>query len=324
MKEILGYIPRLLSTEENIAVPGLGVFGSRYLPASIHPVLHTLSPPSVQLTFVASACSGDRLFAERLALWLMVSEHEALGLITDAVAEMMKELETTGSSRVDGFGLFSYDAAGVLVFKPCEGQEGLPRDFGLSEICSPAIIRERKGKTQQIRKSKRSNTTARHIPPVLKLAIWLGIPLIAVVIFFIIQHITPAELFARVTGHEPQTGTHPKGTVPAEVRFSTGSGSIRETMIRPVRDAIYRQADLEPSVLIIGNCFSHEEYARQYLAEIRGKGFTGAGMMITEGAMPYHVFLERLEKPEEAQFRLEEIRKQAPQAWLLEILADRL
>lgn len=322
MKEILGHIPRMLTKEENIGLTGLGVFGTRYLPASVHPVLHTLSPPSVEITFVYNTGSSDQRFPERLALLLNVSAVDARQMIGEAVQELIHEIGTTGSSRVEGLGSFSRVASGVLVFTPSETQETMPPAFGLSEIRSPAIIRSRKKPERNIRKSGGRSRKDRRMPVALKRSIWLSIPLIAIVLFFLIRQITPAELYARVTGNEPRPKTNPKGTVSAEVRFSAANTSVNENMIRPVRENIYRQDQMEPSVLIIGNCFSHEEYARQYLSDMRAKGFPAAGLLITEGPMPYQVFLEKMENRADAEVRLTMIRKQAPQAWILEILPE--
>src|SRR5687768_1598584 len=136
------HISSLLYDYDCVIVPELGGFVCNYSPAKIHPVQHTFSPPSKNITFNSNLKNNDGLLANRISREEMKTFAEANFSIRDFVTLANRELGKGNKFRIEEVGTLFLDTERNIQFEPDSSINYLHDSFGLGTFRSAAIKRE--------------------------------------------------------------------------------------------------------------------------------------------------------------------------------------
>ncbi len=169
------YISDLLFEHDCVIVSDFGGFVAKHKNATIHPVQHTFSPPSKQIAFNQSLNNNDGLLANYIANKLFVSYPDACRIINDFVIACNQKLADNNKLVIENIGELFYDFENNLQFAPDEKVNYLIDSFGLGEIQSPAIRREKEfdlfeGDKKFVSKILPATKRRRYLKPVLRTA----------------------------------------------------------------------------------------------------------------------------------------------------------
>ena len=136
------YISDLLYRHDCVIVPSLGGFISNYKSAQIHPVSHTLRPPSKSISFNVQLQNNDGLLANYISACEAITFASAQVKIEQYVKNLQNDLEHKNQVKITKVGVLSRDTNGLLSFEPDNSVNYLLDAFGLDAVQSPAIIRK--------------------------------------------------------------------------------------------------------------------------------------------------------------------------------------
>ncbi|PKV75651.1 HU domain-containing protein [Pontibacter ramchanderi] len=142
------HIKHLLYNHDCVIIPDFGGLITRYVPARINPVKHTLVPPSKKIAFNEKLVLNDGLLISTIAYANNTSKEEARQLVLSFVHEVRSRLEKEQRFELTDIGVFKYNHEQKLVFEYTEGDNLLESSFGLPEIVArpvrpeePAVLR---------------------------------------------------------------------------------------------------------------------------------------------------------------------------------------
>jgi nucleoid DNA-binding protein len=352
MVVLAGHISYLLHNNDCVIVPGFGGFVAHYRAASIHPTQHIFAPPSKAIAFNRNLSQNDGLLANRVAVAQNCDYQEALRLISLQVQELQFALEQGKKIKLDGVGMFMLDIERNLQFFPSEEVNYLADSFGLTEFQSPAILREGIREKQtvpfqpMVRAPKPENKTVKRSRAgriITGVSLGLIAGLFALPFLFPDSQIGMNQLSGYFnSGEVKQVTFKPRTSVPETVEIATNieqtelmsldflkdgtSALIIDQRINSVHEADTTRTATVPLVTIrsnevasfeiIAGCFSVEENAAKYLAQLK-QDFPSASIVGKNQAGLYRVSVGSALNRSEAERLLSETRSKLPQAWLL-------
>ncbi|WP_055562714.1 SPOR domain-containing protein [Hymenobacter sp. AT01-02] len=133
------HIHNLLHDHDCVIIPDFGGLITEYKPARIHPVRHTLAPPTKRVAFNQSLTRNDGLLVDAVARAMNVGPAQARQLVREAVHRMQQELETGQRTELRGVGLFRHAPGRGLEFEYTGKENLLAASFGLPELVSRPI-----------------------------------------------------------------------------------------------------------------------------------------------------------------------------------------
>lgn len=149
-------------------IPGFGGLIADYAPARIHPVRHTLTPPTKTVAFNGALTRNDGLLVDALSHALQVPSSEARQMVRNAVGQLQAELESAQRTELPGIGVFRRAAGRGLEFEYTGTQNLLSTSYGLPELVSRPVratdallARERQPTAPQLTVAGRSRRAAR-------------------------------------------------------------------------------------------------------------------------------------------------------------------
>nr|WP_279592413.1 SPOR domain-containing protein [Hymenobacter defluvii] len=137
--QLSDHIRTLLQHHDCVIIPDFGGLIADYAPAQIHPVRHTLAPPTKRVAFNQSLTRNDGLLVDALSRALGVSAGHARQLVQDAVARLRTDLENQQRAELPGIGVFRQAAGRGLDFEYTGSQNLLPASYGLPELVSRPV-----------------------------------------------------------------------------------------------------------------------------------------------------------------------------------------
>ncbi|MBC6612899.1 HU-CCDC81 and SPOR domain-containing protein [Hymenobacter sp. BT507] len=137
--QLSDHIRTLLQHHDCVIIPDFGGLIADYAPAQIHPVRHTLAPPTKRVAFNQSLTRNDGLLVDALSRTLGVSAGQARQLVQDAVARLRAELDTQQRTELPGIGVFRQAAGRGLDFEYTGSQNLLSASYGLPELVSRPV-----------------------------------------------------------------------------------------------------------------------------------------------------------------------------------------
>jgi hypothetical protein len=141
--DISVYISELLFTHNCVIIPGFGGFVGNYLEAQIHPILHTVSPPSKAISFNRSLKNNDGLLVNHIALQNKISYDQSLQIIATWVSSANHILKAEEMLPLKHIGKLYPDAEKNLQFVPDESINYLKSSFGLRVLIAEPVLREK-------------------------------------------------------------------------------------------------------------------------------------------------------------------------------------
>jgi hypothetical protein len=343
MKNLNNYIAELLYTHDCVVIPGLGGFVANYIPAKIHPVLHTFSPPSKAILFNVRLQSNDGVLATYVSEKENIPYAEAIRRINIYVSDISLHFTASLPVEITKVGTLYKDAESNLQFEPSKDINYLLQSFGLNEFVSPAI---RRG-TYDINQKKRFNDRTvvrydRRIPVAVKKAVWIGLPVAALLVagFLSISplkklytqysDVVPALFNAKDKNIETKAETINNGKIfegLLEKDNSAGKNGnaavmqsfrISETVVPAAESTSADAMKANHKFYIIGGCFMIKENAERFVAGMKEKGFSNAGIFMPEHSKLYHVYFSAFDDKQSALDELGRIKgASAAEAWFL-------
>ncbi|SHJ21861.1 hypothetical protein SAMN02745146_2517 [Hymenobacter daecheongensis DSM 21074] len=137
--QLSDHIRTLLRDHDCVIIPDFGGLIADYAPAQIHPVRHTLAPPTKRVAFNQSLTRNDGLLVDALSQALTITPTQARQLVRDAVLRLQAELETGQRTELPGIGTFRRLAGRGLDFEYTGHQNLLAASYGLPELVSRPI-----------------------------------------------------------------------------------------------------------------------------------------------------------------------------------------
>ncbi|MEJ8755373.1 SPOR domain-containing protein [Pontibacter sp. H259] len=152
------HIKNLLYDHDCVIIPGFGGLITRYVPAVVHPVKHTIVPPSKRVAFNEKLILTDGLLINTIAYHNGISTAEAQQMVAAFVTQANDQLKTDNRFELSDIGVFRYNAAHRLEFQYKEGDNLLEASFGLPEITARPVRAEesvvlrtlQKGREQEV------------------------------------------------------------------------------------------------------------------------------------------------------------------------------
>ncbi|MER2998170.1 SPOR domain-containing protein [Pontibacter populi] len=136
------HIKSLLYEHDCVIIPGFGGLITRYVPAMVHPVKHTIAPPSKRVAFNEKLILTDGLLINTIAYHNGISTGEAQQMVAAFVTQANNQLKTDNRFELSDIGVFRYNAAHRLEFEYKEGDNLLEASFGLPEISARPVRAE--------------------------------------------------------------------------------------------------------------------------------------------------------------------------------------
>jgi len=339
------HISALLYDYDCVIVPELGGFVCNYSPAKVHPVQHTFSPPSKQVTFNGNLKSNDGLLANHIARTEKRTFAEASLYIKQFVRNTDSELNKGRKVVIEEVGTLFLDVERNIQFEPDSSVNYLTDSFGLGSFRSQAIQRE--GVSQRIEKEFKDRVirpvkdpvpgrvrvrrivAAAVLVPLIFVSIWIPLKtdLLKNVNFSALNPFAGKE----TPLYKPAAETLPLLTAAA---FAKKAGIlqlspdriivVRESTARPdateVKNSTVQsqvQSLSKGTFYIVGGCFEVFDNALRFASSMKQKGYSGIILEKGLGRLSpvcYSSFNSR----EEALKELEKIQAGTdPNAWLL-------
>jgi hypothetical protein len=142
------HIKNLLFNHDCVIIPEFGGLITRYVPARINPVKHTLVPPSKKIAFNEKLILNDGLLISTIAYANSISNEEAKQLVTAFVHDARTRLNGENRFELADIGVFRYNTERRLEFEYTESENLLEASFGLPELIArpvrheePAVLR---------------------------------------------------------------------------------------------------------------------------------------------------------------------------------------
>ncbi len=139
--DISTFISDLLLEHDCVIIPGFGGFICNYKPADLHPILHTVSPPSKAISFNRNLKSNDGLLINFIAERGNVSFTEAAEVVSTWVKSSMSLINKGEDVLLRKIGKLHHDIESNLLFEPDETTNYLKSSFGLRTITVEPIMR---------------------------------------------------------------------------------------------------------------------------------------------------------------------------------------
>ena len=136
------YISELLYRHDCVILPGLGGLITNYRSAKIHPVSHTIQPPSKSIRFNVNLKEDDGLLVNYLASCEAISYASAQSKIERFVFTIKNNLEHKKEAKLSKIGTLHLDVNDTLSFEPDTEVNYLLNSFGLDAVQSPPIMKK--------------------------------------------------------------------------------------------------------------------------------------------------------------------------------------
>ncbi|MCR5890159.1 SPOR domain-containing protein [Hymenobacter sp. J193] len=137
--QLSDHISALLRDHDCVIIPDFGGLIADYSPAHIHPVRHTLAPPTKRVAFNQALTRNDGLLVDALSRTLNMPAAQARQLVREAVARMQSELTAAQRTELPGIGIFRHAAGRGLDFEYTGTHNLLTASFGLPELLSRPV-----------------------------------------------------------------------------------------------------------------------------------------------------------------------------------------
>jgi len=326
------YISNLLYHHDCVIIPGLGGIISNYRSAQIHPVSHTLQPPSKSIRFNVNLKEDDGLLANYVSSYESISFASAQTKIEHFVFSIQNDLEFKKEARLSKIGILSVDSNGILSFEPDLKINYFPDAFGLEFIQSPPIIK--KSKDFDISKQVyevAGNNKVKKTYFTWKVAAVL-LPLLGLSTYISFQKEVIGEKYANYAYLNPFKEKPQSVYIPRSVKVKEKTISVKEDNITAVEKPVIVNSELEdkktitvsdfkiksvskPFHLIAGS-FSSELNANNLVSLLKTEGFEASVIGQNTNGL-FRVAFQSYITRELAVSQMEKLKTAGKPTWLL-------
>jgi len=330
------YISDLLYRHDCVIIPGLGGIITNYRSAQIHPVSHTLRPPSKSIRFNVNLQEDDGLLANYVSSCESISFASAQSKIERFVFSIQNDLEHKKEARLPKIGILSVDINGIISFEPDLKVNYLPDAFGLEAIQSPAILRKSKG----IDVSKQIYQGAKSIQAQKTSFNWkvaaVLIPLIGLSTYVSFQQEALSDKYANYAYLNPFKEKPAAVYVPRTMEVKEKTIELKETKItttpKTVVETVKANTEVKakktipaPSVKttlvskpfhLVAGCFSSKLNANNLVAQLKTEGFEASVIGQNENGL-FRVAFQSYVSRELAVSEMKKLKDSGKSTWLL-------
>ena len=330
------YISDLLYRHDCVIIPGLGGIITNYRSAQIHPVSHTLRPPSKSIRFNVNLQEDDGLLANYVSSCESISFASAQSKIERFVFSIQNDLQHKKEARLPKIGVLSVDINGILSFEPDLKVNYLPDAFGLEAIQSPAILRKSKG----IDVSKQIYQGAKSIQAQKTSFNWkvaaVLIPLIGLSTYVSFQQEAIGDKYANYAYLNPFKEKPASVYVPRTIEVKEKTIELKETKItttpKTVVETVKANTEVKakktipaPSVKttlvtkhfhLVAGCFSSKLNANNLVAQLKTEGFEASVIGQNENGL-FRVAFQSYVNRELAVSVMKKLKDSGKSTWLL-------
>lgn len=320
--KVEAYISELLYRHDCVIVPGIGGFITNYRPAQIHPVSHTLRPPSKSISFNVQLQNNDGLLANYIAESESIPYAKAQAKIDRFAQKIQNDLEHKKEAKISNVGILSKDRNEKISFEPKFTANYLLDSFGLEDIQSPAILR--KAKTIRLQeqvargskniKSKQSSINWRVAAVI--------VPLIGLSAFVSLQNSSVSENLASYAYLNPFKKKPAAVYVPRHVEKPAEKVVVLEetaTLASPAPKAVEVKPALSAEKMnfhLVAGCFSSRENADNLVQKLNAEGHKSS--VIGQNAKGlFRVSFNSFSTRELALVEMDKIKSEGQSTWLL-------
>ena len=319
------YISELLYRHECVIVPGLGGFITNYRSAQIHPVSHTLRPPSKTISFNNQLQTNDGLLANYIADSENISFASAQQKIEYFVKSIQSDLAHKKEAKIAKIGILNKDVNGLVSFEPDTTLNYLLDAFGLEEIQSPAILR----KNRKTNIPKQVHREAKDITSQKKALNWkvaaVLLPLIGLSSYISLQQEVVSDAYANyaylnpfknkpASVYTPRTIEVDETTVHLS-KFEVPSKNLEKTFTST--KSLAKTEETTTTFHLIAGCFSSETNAIKLVNRLQSNGFKSAIIGQNPKGL-FRVAFQSFDNKEKAQAEMLLMKTAGKSTWLLE------
>ena len=334
------YISDLLYRHDCVIIPGLGGIITNYRSAQIHPVSHTLRPPSKSIRFNVNLQEDDGLLANYVSSCESISFASAQSKIERFVFSIQNDLQHKKEARLPKIGILSVDINGILSFEPDLKVNYLPDAFGLEAIQSPAILRKSKG----IDVSKQIYQGAKSIQAQKTSFNWkvaaVLIPIIGLSTYVSFQQEAIGDKYANYAYLNPFKEKPAAVYVPRTMEVKEKTIELKETKItaapNTVVETVKENTEVKTEVKVkktipapsvkttlvskpfhlVAGCFSSEHNATKLVAQLKTEGFDGSIIGQNANGL-FRVAFQSYVSRELAVLEMKKLKDSGKSTWLL-------
>jgi cell division septation protein DedD len=325
--KVEAYISELLYRHDCVIVPGLGGFITNYRSAQIHPVSHTLRPPSKSISFNVQLQSNDGLLANYISACESISFATAQTKIEHFVNTIQNDLEHKKEAKLAKVGVLSRDLNGKISFEPDHSINYLQDAFGLETIQSPAILRKSKvvslpkqvakgAKNIQAQKSSFNWKVAAVILPLIGLSTYVSFQQEAVSDAYAnYAYLNPfkEKPAALYTPRSIEETAEKSIVIEKTAETLTPSTKIVET---PKAEAIAETKIATKHFHLVAGCFSSKLNADNLVQKLQSEGFKSSVIGQNEKGL-FRVSFDSFSSRELALAQMQNIKTSGRSTWLL-------
>ena len=337
MEKIDKHINELLYDHDCVIVPDFGGFVANYASAKIHPVQHTFTPPSKNISFNRNLKTNDGLLASRIVAIENITYPSALKHISHFVDSTNAQLKKGEKVKVDEAGVLFLDIERNIQFQQ-SSTNFLLDAFGLPQFQSPAIKREPIGRRIEkeltlrapIAQERKKTSIKRYV------ALAIAIPFLASIIWIplktdLLKGISYSNLnpFATKEIKKEAIKESPKTTlvIPLvekdtviKVAVEQPTLPVTATLVEPVKadtTAVVKKNDvnLDFRFHLVAGCFQIENNAINFVASLQQQSISAEIIGKNKNGL-FVVSCANLATYKEATKELSSLRKQLPNTWL--------
>ncbi|WP_324670558.1 SPOR domain-containing protein [Hymenobacter sp. GOD-10R] len=132
-------IRTLLRDHDCVIIPDFGGLIAEYAPAQIHPVRHTLAPPTKRVAFNQALTRNDGLLVDAISRATSLTTAQAREQVHAAVQRMEEELASNRRVELVGIGYLRRAVGRGIEFEYTGNQNLLPASYGLPELVSRPV-----------------------------------------------------------------------------------------------------------------------------------------------------------------------------------------
>ena len=325
------YISELLYRHDCLILPGLGGFITNYRSAQIHPVSHTLRPPSKSISFNVKLQSNDGLLANYISACESISFATAQTKIEQFVKSIQNDLEHKKVAKLTKIGVLSRDLNGRISFEPDLKVNYLLDAFGLDTIQSPAIHRKSKivSLPKQVAQGAK-NIQAQKYSVNWRVAAVL-LPLIGLSTYVSVQQEAVSDAYANYAYINPFKEKPPAVYTPRSIEMKEKSIVIEEivktsTPLKEISETPKAETEITKPIAkikiatksfhLVAGCFSSELNAKNLVHKLQSEGFESSVIGQNANGL-FRVAFESFSSRKLALSKMQNIKASGKSTWLL-------
>lgn len=322
--KVEAYISELLYRHDCVIVPGIGGFITNYRSAQIHPVSHTLRPPSKSISFNVQLQNNDGLLANYIGESESISYAKAQAKIDRFAQKIQNDLEHKKEAEISNVGVLSKGLNGKIAFEPKFTANYLLDSFGLEDVQSPAILRKAKTVRLQEQVARRSENMKSDKSSINWRVAAVIVPLIGLSAFVSLQNSSVSENLSSYAYLNPFKKKPAAVYVPRHVEKPTEKVVILEetaTLESPITKAV--AVEVKPALSaakknfhLVAGCFSSKENADNLVKKLNAEGYKSS--VIGQNAKGlFRVSFNSFSTRELALLEMDKIKSVGKSTWLL-------